>query len=163
MFLIFLLLLIIISFIFIIRRQSHQEMLPLTVNLIPTLKPEQGQGINMNSKQIQQATFEIKKITPDIPYEKNITLSTGLSVSILIPPKELLDNPWTLSVQIFNIDYQVPPQDKEYEKMKKSFREAAYIVLDWIRSKGCDPNKMVISWGDKAYIQRTAEEWLKSP
>jgi len=46
--------------------------------------------------------------------------------------------------------------------MKQSFKEAANDVFTWMQSKGADPRKMFIVWGDRKFIQDSAEMWLRS-
>lgn len=103
----------------------------------------------------------LQAIGHNLPYTKDFQLSTDLTVSVVIPAKDLQYNPWSLTVQIFGIDYEVPAGDPEYQRMKTSFLEAANLVFEWIRSNGADPQKIIVSWGDKAFIQDQAEEWLQ--
>ena len=136
---------------------------PQSIKNAPTYAPEKGQGIDLESEIIQSSTAEVEKLYPYLPYIVDYQLSTGLTVSVVIPDKDLQENPWTLTAQIFGIDYQAPQDSQDYELMKNSFREAAATVLDWIKSKGVDNNKIIIRWGDKALIKERAEEWLRLP
>ena len=78
-----------------------------------------------------------------------------------IPAKDLQENTWSLTVQVFGIDYQVPENSQDYQIMKASFREAANAVFEWMKSNGVNPQKTIIRWGDKAFIKQQAEEWLQ--
>ena len=138
-----------------------QKTVPQSIRNAPTYPPDQGQGIDLGSQFTQTSIAEVQKLYPHLPYLKDYTLSTGLAVSIVIPAKDLQYNPWSLTVQIFGIDYELPPDDPEYQRMKTSFLEAANTVFEWIRSNGADPQKIIVSWGDKAFIQDQAEEWLQ--
>ena len=63
-------------------------------------------------------------------------------------------------MQIFGIDYQSPENTTDYAIAKSTFLEAANKVFAWMESKGADPNKIIISWGDRQFIQERAEKWL---
>jgi len=134
---------------------------PQSINNAPTYPPDKGQGIDIESEFIQSATNEVQKLYPYLPYLVDYQLSTGLTASIVIPAQDLQENPWSLTVQIFGIDYQVPADSQDYQLMKDSFREAANVVFEWMNSYGVDPQKLIVRWGDKALIKERAEEWLQ--
>lgn len=134
---------------------------PLTEDL--TYKPEeQGGGIDIESEKVQGSIAEIKKLIPFLPYEENLTLSSGKQVSLLVPGKEFQTIPWVLEVQIFGPNYRVTEKYEEYEGQKKDFLEAASFVFGWIKSRGGRPDSIIISWGDQSFIQENAEKWLKA-
>lgn len=133
---------------------------PKRLEAAPTFSPNQGQGVDTESQQAKESTSEIAKLYPDLPYLKDIKLSTGVNVSIVIPAKELQEGSWTLLVQIFGVDYDVPQDGADSQLMKNSFREAANTVFEWMKGNGADPEKIIISWGDREFIQVRAEEWL---
>lgn len=142
--------------------QQTPKIIPLDITIAPTYAPSQGQGINIQSPVVQQSISEIKKLAPFLPYNKDLTLSNGTTVSIVIPPYDLQNNEWTLTVQIFNVDYQTTPDQPDYQNQRQSFKEAANYVFSWMQSNGVDPKKIFVSWGDKAYIQDQAQEWLQN-
>lgn len=127
---------------------------------LPYIPQERGGGIDVRSTAVRASTAEIRKLLPELPYQQTKTLTTGQEVEILIPAQNLQYNAWTLSVQIFNLDYQIPETDPDYNLVKASFIEAANLVFDWMVSQGADPDKMIIVWGDRAFIQERAELWL---
>jgi len=128
---------------------------------IPTLSPQKGGGVDISSPYVLESIREISKLSSFIPYSEDVFLSTGLSVSIVIPGKDLQTNPWELTVYINNIDYDVSPGDKDYILMRESFIETSSIVLAKIKERGADPNNIYFVWGDKAYIRNLSEEWLR--
>lgn len=139
------------------------SIVPQTIKNVPTFVPEKGKGVDIESKQARDSIAEIQKLSRFLPYTQDLSLSTGLKVSIVIPPAALQDNLWTLTVQIFGVDYGIPASDPDYSRMKSSFKEAASIVFLWMKGKGVDPGKMIISWGDKAFIQKRTQEWIIAP
>lgn len=136
---------------------------PQTIDNAPTYAPEKGQGIDLESEIIASSSAEVEKAYSIVPYIVDYQLTTGLKVSIVVPGKEFQENPWTLTVQIFGIDYQLPQDDPDYQLMKNSFREAAASVLEWLKSNGIDTQKIIIRWGDKALIKERADDWLNLP
>lgn len=142
----------------------RQELvIPKNIVSAPTLPPAEGAGVNPESAMVKSSQDEIQKLFAALPYEKNLPLSTGIEANIVIAPPDLEASPWVLTIQIFNIDYLTDKTDPQYNLMRQSFREAAAHVFTWIRENGADPEKIIVSWGDKAYIQDIAKEWLKSP
>lgn len=135
----------------------------LDISSAPTIPPGEGFGIDINSQIVKTSELEIQKIYPLLPYSTSYVLSTGVKVSIVIPQKELQDNPWTLLIHVFGIDYQLSPADENYLLMKNSFKEAASDTLSFLQENGADPNKIFIIWGDKAIIQNVTSSWLREP
>jgi hypothetical protein len=112
-------------------------------------------GIDLNSSMVQASIQEIQKLYPSLSssYSQNTQLSTGYTVTILIPKKDLQSNAWTLSVEIYTIDYNITFEQSDYQFMKKSFLEAANILFNWIRSHNADPLKILFVWGNRAFVQ----------
>src|SRR6266568_146266 len=133
---------------------------PPSIRAVPTLPPQNGGGLDLNSPRIQNSIAELQKLYPYLPYYKDITLSTGVSVTINIPEKVLQLTPWTLDAEIYGINYETSPNQADYTLMKKSFLEAANIVFAWVKQHGADPKKIIYTWGTRAYIQQQAEQWL---
>jgi Zn-dependent protease with chaperone function len=133
---------------------------PPSIRAVPTLPPDQGGGLDLNSPLMQHSIAELQKLYPYLPYYKDITLSTGVSVTINMPKKELQMSAWTLDAEIYGINYETSPSQPDYTQMKKSFLEASDIVFAWVKQHGADPYKIFYTWGDRAYIQEQAEQWL---
>ncbi len=137
------------------------KIIPPVIKDAPSLPPEQGGGIDENSSLVQSSIVEIQKLNPHLPYTFNFISSTGVEVSILIPKQELQINRWTLTAQAFGINYNTSPDQPDYESMRKSFNEAAYLVFDWVKENNADPEKIIFVWGDKKFIQDQAIKWLR--
>lgn len=133
----------------------------LTTSLVPTLKPEQGQGIDITSQGVQDSTGTINGLEPVLPYEKELTTSNGVNVTVFIPQKDLQENPWTLTVHTYGINFNASQGSDEYNEMKIAFRETVNHVFEFIKSKNQDPQRVLFRWGDKEFMQTQAEEWLK--
>lgn len=128
---------------------------------IPTLPPSKGQGIDIDSKEVETSTSAIETLSKSLPYNKKFTSSQGIPIEILIPPPTLMENKWTLTIQIFGIDYQIPENDPQYNVMKNSFLDAASDVFRFIQSNGVDPNDLIVQWGDREFIQQRSAQWLQ--
>ncbi len=128
--------------------------------LLPTYPKEKGGGVNLEDPRISVSLQEIKKLSPYLPYTTTLKTSVG-PVSIVIPGPESQTTSWTLLINIFDIDYGIPPSDPEFPKTKKSFLESVKAVRTWITEKGADPEKIIFVWGDRELIQLRSEEWLK--
>lgn len=134
---------------------------PANIQKIPTLALEQGSGVNTEAESVQTSIAEIEKLSAYLPYKKDYTLSTGIPISVVIPSRELLNNPWTLSVQVFGINYHTSPSDTDYVVMKRSFLEAVSDTNSWLLSHDANPAKIYISWGDNPIINKQANGWLQ--
>jgi hypothetical protein len=141
------------------RTGSTIQNQPLSVKALPTLPASLGRGIDTNSKIVKKSENEIRKIYAFLPYNQNQFIN-GVQVSIIIPDQAEQDNPWTLYVQIFGINYNSKKGDPDYETMKNTFRESAQYVTDWLEQHEVSTQEVVIQWGDKKFIEDKAEEWL---
>ncbi len=135
-------------------------------NKIPAFKtitniPTTTEGIDENSIEVKNSIKEIENLYPHLPYSEELVSSTGVDLSILIPSREFQTNSFTLSVEVFGIDYNMPVDDPNYSNMQASFLEGAEKIFSFIKSKNVDPKKIIFSWGDRLFIQERAQEWLK--
>jgi hypothetical protein len=133
---------------------------PKKIAQIPTLLPTQGQGIDISSDEVKASQMEIQKLAQSLPYEKNVLTTNNLEVQVFIAPVNLQDNPWTITIQTYGIDFQIP-EGTEEGKMKQSFQEVVDDTFTWISSKGADPENIIIQWGDREFMQKRAEDWLQ--
>ncbi|HRN70305.1 MAG TPA: hypothetical protein PLS49_03900 [Candidatus Woesebacteria bacterium] len=44
--------------------------------------------------------------------------------------------------------------------MQTSFLESAQQVFYWLKEQNIDTEKIIIQWGDRAFIQERSEAWL---
>src|SRR3989344_1273005 len=89
-----------------------------SIRNVPTLNPTKGLGLDLDSNEIKNSIAQIEKIKTKLPYKKSFKSSGGLDVDILIPSYDLLMNKWTLNVNVFLLDFEIPPENPEYEKTK---------------------------------------------
>ncbi|HRN70306.1 MAG TPA: hypothetical protein PLS49_03905 [Candidatus Woesebacteria bacterium] len=68
------------------------------IETAPTLSPNKGQGIDINSTFIKNSQSELKKLSNSLPYQTSVTSSKGLPIEIVIPQTKFEDNTWTLTV-----------------------------------------------------------------
>jgi hypothetical protein len=134
---------------------------PRTIDTVPTLIPEQGQGLDLHSPEIQKSELEIKKALLSLPYNVTFTTEKNIHVEIMIPTYDLQENPWTLTVHIFGPDYQVAKDSVLYADNKAAFREAVNEVYYWLKSKDIKTEDIIIKWGDRQFIQQRSLEWLE--
>ncbi len=128
----------------------------------PTLAPEQGGGLDTSSNVLKDSALNIEKIAPAIPYKKTFVSSVGIEVGILIPSVKYQENRWTLLVNISGIDFEVPPNTSDYSTMKIAFREGVADVFKFIKAQGANPEKIIIKWGGRLFIEERAAEWLNN-
>lgn len=135
---------------------------PKNVQEVPSLETSDGPAIDTQSSSIQNSQREIRKLAPYLPYKEDISLANGQIIGIYIPPLEDQLDPWSLSVHVNDIDYQVPVGDPQYNTQKQMFLEAANKVYGWIQSKGGNLDNLYITWGDRTLVNDRANEWLKN-
>ena len=90
-----------------------------------------------------------------------INTPANSETTVIISDKTSQTNIWTLEVDVFGLDYRLSQEDSEYALMKKSFQLAVASINKWIKEKGVDPQKIMIIWGDKEYIQNKSQEWME--
>lgn len=132
-----------------------------TITVVPTIALYENGGLDLNSPIILRSKESILSLKNSLPYNKKFVSSQGVSIEILIPPFDLLENEWTLTTHIFGIDYQVPESDPEYQKNMYSFQEAAQEVYLFLQEHAISPSSIIIQWGDRAFIQDRSAEWLQ--
>lgn len=132
-----------------------------SIRIVPTLNPADGQGLNLESEEVKNSIAQIEKIKSKLPYKKTFTTTSGINVDILIPSYELLENPWTLTVHVFKLDYEILEDNPEYQKNRQAFLEAARDVFFWLKNNGVKTEQIIIQWGDREFIQTRSEEWLR--
>jgi len=130
--------------------------------LLPTYPPEKGAGVDLENAKVASSILEIEKLYNYLPFAYTFKSTTNKEVSIVIPGKESQVNNWTLTVNIYDLDYEVKKGDIEYDSMKNTFRETAKYITDWIAAKGIDNNKILFNWGEQEYIQNKSKEWLNN-
>ena len=133
---------------------------PYTLQDVPTIPLSQGGGLDLTSPIAKASIQSVAGLIQYLPYQKDFTSSSGVSISILIPSQDLQSNTWTLTAQVSGINYETSVGDSDYPSMKESFQEAASDIFSWVSSHNVNPQRIIFSWGDKAYIQQQAERWL---
>lgn len=136
------------------------EIKPILTQEVP-LKPEdQGGGVDLESSLVTESQTEVKKLLPSLPYRNSFLAPSGKTISILIPGIQFQTTPWLIDAQIFDVDYSVTEGDPDYNTQKDLFLTAAGNIFEWMKAHGIDPEKLIINWGDRVYIQERAEKWL---
>lgn len=122
--------------------------------------PREGFAIRTNAPEVINSEREIAKLRSSLPFIRDLTGVNRRKISIVIPEAEYQDDPWKLTVQIFGPDYQISSTSSNYQIEKALFIQGANTVFSWIRENGADSNKIIIKWGDQAFIQQRAEQWI---
>jgi len=133
-----------------------------TIDVIPTFAPGKGMGVDTTAPPVKASTDAVRQLMPYFPLEHVVTAGDGTRITVLIPGKESQNTAWTLTVNVYGVDFGVPASDPAFATEREHFRETASWVFSWLTGKGVDPTTVIISWGDRAYIQDRAEEWLRN-
>lgn len=118
-------------------------------------------GIDISSDIVQESIKQIDNASTLLPYTKEVQLSDGRTIEIVIPSMALTDNEWTLLVQLFGIDYEIPADSPEYETEKQAFLEGVSHVKQFFTEHNIDSSKIIIIWGDRALVHDRAQMWLE--
>ena len=129
-------------------------------NLLPTYQPEKGRGVDLENPIVASSIREIQKLNPYLPYMYSFKTLANTEVSLVIPEADSQTNSWTLTINVFGLDYTLQKNDKDYNTMKESFNETVLYVKKWIEERGVDYTKILINWGEQEYIQNKSQEWL---
>ena len=135
------------------RLEPDRATLPISVDAVPFTP---GRGWDMNSPLIKASQAEISKLSSSLPHRNKLRTASGRDIDISITGLQ-----HSLDISIYNVQYNaINPMDKDYDVMRSTFLEGAYHVLSWLRSKGIDTSKIIVSWGDRAYIRSSADIWF---
>ncbi len=133
---------------------------PILIEDIPFVPQSEGGGVDLSSSLVQNSQREIAKILPLLPYENKFQSSSGEMIEISIPSASYQETSWVLDVQVFGINYQTIETDPDYQIQKGNFIKAVSEIFGWMKESNINSEKIIINWGDKEYIRRTAEKWL---
>lgn len=133
---------------------------PINSDLLPTLSPSKGSGVDRQSPIMINSQTEIAKLMPNLPYQTKIKTNEGLDINIYLKSEDYQKISQILNAEISNIDFQVSPQDTSYNQIKNSFLEAANNIFSWVKLNGADPDKIVFNWADKKFDRDRANQWL---
>jgi len=133
---------------------------PLEPKNVPTLESSKGIGLDTNSEIASESAFAINRLNEILPYQRNLRFFDK-EVSIYVPNSDLQDNVWSLTVHIDGINYMIKKDDPNYQKEKGAFLSSANDVFSLIKSVNIEPEKVIITWGDKNYIHERSKAWLK--
>ena len=134
---------------------------PVAIGSLPKKQVPGGTAPDLKAPAISTSQQELTALFPHLPFVVDVTLSTDRKVSIVVPSRQYQDAPWKLTAQVFNIDYRIPISSKNYATEKAAFLESASYIFGWMKQHKVNPDNVIIKWGDEAYIQQRAEEWLK--
>lgn len=113
-----------------------------------------NQTFQSDAKKSEQAVSEL---LPSLPYTQTVKTSTGGTVDIMIT-KPIDDR--TITVQMNNLDFQVPTDDPLYPSTKKNFQEAAKYTISWLQQKGVNLSNIYIYWGTRDFENQRAQQWI---
>ncbi|MBI4039475.1 hypothetical protein HY388_01445 [Candidatus Daviesbacteria bacterium] len=118
-------------------------------------------GVDENAKIVQTSQQMISQLQEKLPFvkEKFIT-SSGHTTSYRIFRLET-DPDFVININVYGINFQSVSGDPDYNQNVQDFQETARGAFDWIKSQGVNPNDLIILWGDRKFIQDSAESWLK--
>lgn len=143
-------------------RTTIAPALPKAANTAPTHAPQTGSGIDANAAVTKQSETEIRKLGPFLPYSSTLTLENKREITVHMGALSQQPHPWTLQIDVFGVDFNVPKNDPQYEVEKRAFLEGVTNAITWIRSKQADSARILVVWSDKKFSQDRAVEWLSS-
>lgn len=141
-------------------QHNIKKLIPKRPASLPTKGP--GLGIDTQAATTQESATEVQKLQAFLPYSTNYSGPGNAPYRVVIPARTSSDNAWTLRIAVIGVDYEVPRNDPEYQNEKAAFLEGANLALEYIRSKGADPTKISVVWGDKKFVHDRGLEWLSN-
>lgn len=133
----------------------------IEITEVPVLAGPNEAGIDINSAEVKLSQRSIQKLEQVLPYTATVTSPDGIEVEVVIPPVDILSNDWTLLVQIFGPDYQVPEDDPQYEIMKRAFLSGVANTLAFLDLHDINHSEIIIQWADRAVLQNRIDQWLE--
>mgnify|MGYP001164699957 CR=1 FL=1 len=141
------------------KTQKFAPRIPQVTSL-PRISDEKGGGIDTQNQIVMTSQNNLAILAPKLPFSKQITTGDGIAIEIIIPTQELVMNEWTLLVNIFGPDYQIPETDPLHDSMKRAFLTGAEEVFLFLEQNNIDPQNVIIQWGDRRVTTVRSELWL---
>jgi len=144
----------------IIEPEATKELAYVNIEEVVNAEVQPEKGIDTKSDLVQQSIQEIDNVSALLPYTTDIQLLDGRTIEIVIPSMSIADNEWTLLVQLFGVDYEIPIDSTEYELEKQAFLEGVTHVNTFFKKNNIDSSKIIIIWGDREFMHKRAQMWL---
>lgn len=118
-------------------------------------------GIDENAKEVQTSQQLIVQLQERLPFVKETFItSSGHTTSYRIFRLET-DPDFAININVYGVNFQSIASDPDYGQTVQDFQETAQEAFGWIKSQDVNPNDLIILWGDRKFIQDSAENWLK--
>jgi hypothetical protein len=118
--------------------------------------------VDATSKKVTDAISNKTKLAGSLPiYIANFKTSNGLKTSLniyTIPG----DPDYLIHVEIYGIDFENQNISKEENPNVTAFIESFQEIKRQLKGKGVDIHNIFFIFGQKVYIQQTAELWIKT-
>lgn len=118
--------------------------------------------INLNSEKVLQSIANKEKLTPLLPiYIKDFPTSVDLATTINIYTN-MSDEKYQIRIDIYGINYQIQDTNIQTNPQVQAFIESFKEVKNQLTKKGVDIKNIYFIFGDRVYIQKTAELWIRT-
>ncbi len=145
---------------FVITQQILKNRPFQTAQLPPPIKlqPVVNGKFDTNAPISQKSKASVELLKQHLPYKADFVSTTGDKITYTLYGKTI--DPYTLYVDISNIDFLIPSTNPNYPKTIQDFRDTANHIFEYMKQYNANPSDVFISWGSQAYIQNNAELWL---
>lgn len=137
---------------------------PLSFTLPPYSQPplnSEGQ-VDTNFEKVKTATANKTRLESSLPiYIKNFQTSNGIKTTLnvyTIPS----DPPYLVHIEIYGIDFEDQNTSKENNPNVAAFIDSFQEIKRQLTAKGVDIHNIYFIFGQRMYIQETADLWIKT-
>lgn len=135
-----------------------------TFSLPPYSKPLENLAgeVDLNSEQITTAIESKNKIKNSLPiYIKNFRTSNGLKTTLNVYTISS-DPEYLVHIEIYGIDFNNPNISKETNPNVIAFIDSFEEIKKRLATKGVDIHNIYFIFGQRQFIQETADLWIKT-
>jgi len=141
---------------------SPQKQSPSTTrDSSPTsnLRPEL---IDLSAQKRRDAMVYVSSIEDKLPiYLESFETSVGITTSINIYRIQD-DEAEIVRLEIYGLSYLNSDVNEQSNPNVTAFKESYLKALELIESQNIDPKKLIFVFGDKEYVRKTSDIWLKA-
>lgn len=103
----------------------------------------------------------VESIEKKLPiYLENFKTSVGITTSInLYRAKD--DEAEVVRLEIYGLSYLNSDSDPKKNPNVTAFKESYLKAIEMLESQNIDPKKLIFIYGDKEYVRKTSQIWIK--
>lgn len=134
-----------------------------TTTPLPSTQPESQRVelVDLSKEKRQQSMIYVESIENKLPlYLESFQTSVGITTSINIY-RLADDEAEIVRLEIYGLSYLNEDSDPAKNPNVTAFKESYLKAIEMLEGQNIDPKKLIFIYGDKEYVRKTTQIWLK--